>query len=420
MSHFDRKLAGVFKSAAKPGATDDDLKNARKELADIQGRFLDANFQSSLERMFEALAPPPAQAKLGEADCLRWIEILNAKELPRTAEVVFTILIGNFKNAGLEIVLPAAPTAKCVDAWIKATGEAKKAVQEKILADPDAAYATAGCDWFLTKGEKKKALPLLRLLLAKRPRPNHLAGWETVASDAIAKDKKGVLLELALSLHPQNPGALATLASLAINDGHVCQAVMDQLPVLSAKKTGNGQCIEFIRTFLEQVINTHGDRRQCACAGIARVTAGILLAKDPAKSREMLHTLQKGIGRIKTTTLDDEMRAVTWIMEPMKAPEQESPTGTVHVTQAGARHLAIAFEKAARGFGANEILALTARNLGLTVLGQKGEQTSYNPILHADSKGGLIPGDQIEINEPGWMLKDEVVVRAKVGPRGNP
>ena len=84
---------------------------------------------------------------------------------------------------------------------------------------------------------------------------------------------------------------------------------------------------------------------------------------------------------------------------------------------AGARYVALAFEKAEHGFPVKEILAVTARYLGLSPIGKSGETVRYEPLRHEDIDGGLLPGESVVVLESGWSFNDEAVMRAKVRRR---
>src|SRR5205085_193934 len=88
--------------------------------------------------------------------------------------------------------------------------------------------------------------------------------------------------------------------------------------------------------------------------------------------------------------------------------------GRLHVTIEGARHVALALDKATQGFAASELLSVTARNVGLTPIGMDGEMLSYDPLRHEDLEGGLLPGDPVRIERIGWAYGRDVVLRAKV------
>jgi hypothetical protein len=126
-----------------------------------------------------------------------------------------------------------------------------------------------------------------------------------------------------------------------------------------------------------------------------------------------LDVVRKAARQLRNLTKDETLQARTWTLENLRR-EDEPSDGRIHVTPEGARHLALAFEKAAQGFAVKDILTVTARNLGLSPIGKKAEAVSYNPLRHEDVDGGLVPGDAAVIEEGGWAVGQEALIRAKV------
>jgi hypothetical protein len=149
-------------------------------------------------------------------------------------------------------------------------------------------------------------------------------------------------------------------------------------------------------------------------AGLARLATGILIGeKRGTQGDSILAIILNASRQLRYGTHGQEAQQLTWVLEKL-AQQDEKPTGKLHITDEGARHIAIAFQKADEGFAAKDILALTARNLGLTPLGSKDENVQFNPLQHEDTQGGLLPGDSVVILESGWLCGKTVVMRAKV------
>jgi hypothetical protein len=119
------------------------------------------------------------------------------------------------------------------------------------------------------------------------------------------------------------------------------------------------------------------------------------------------------MSRLKVATSDEDLKTRVWIIEPLKAAA-ERPSDNEYLTLTGARYLAVAFEKARQGFDANTVLSMAAKNLGMSPIGTKGEVTCYNPLHHEDAKGGIVPGEMVQINAPGWTFRSSVILRAVV------
>lgn len=85
-----------------------------------------------------------------------------------------------------------------------------------------------------------------------------------------------------------------------------------------------------------------------------------------------------------------------------------------NITKEGAQIIALAFEMLYRNLPAKDVLTATAKNLGLTQLGKKGETIVFVPRNHEDLDGGMLPGDSAMIEEPGWLFGKDLIARAKV------
>lgn len=85
-----------------------------------------------------------------------------------------------------------------------------------------------------------------------------------------------------------------------------------------------------------------------------------------------------------------------------------------NITKEGAQILVLAFEMLYRDLSPKDVLTATAKNLGLTQLGKKGEPVVYAPRNHEDLDGGMLPGDNAVIEESGWLFGKDLIARAKV------
>jgi hypothetical protein len=139
----------------------------------------------------------------------------------------------------------------------------------------------------------------------------------------------------------------------------------------------------------------------------------MLLERQSGHTKASLEFVHQMARQLRNLTNEESLRSKTWVFENLCGDELPRDS-RLHVTIDGARQLAIAMDKAQQGFDAKEILAVTARNLGLVPIGKKGEKVSFAPIRHQDLDGGMLPGDTAQIEEVGWLYQDDVIVRAKV------
>jgi len=81
---------------------------------------------------------------------------------------------------------------------------------------------------------------------------------------------------------------------------------------------------------------------------LARLGCGILLQDRRGPQAEaVLGLIAQAARRLRNLTKDEADQARTWVLENLRAGAEPSD-GKAHVTIEGARHLALAFEKAAK------------------------------------------------------------------------
>ncbi len=85
------------------------------------------------------------------------------------------------------------------------------------------------------------------------------------------------------------------------------------------------------------------------------------------------------------------------------------------VTFHGAKLVADSLHKAISDhFDPVTILEALAMNLGLVQFEKPKARVMFDPLLHEDTIGGMLPGDKAIIIIPGWMHEGKVVRRATV------
>lgn len=56
----------------------------------------------------------------------------------------------------------------------------------------------------------------------------------------------------------------------------------------------------------------------------------------------------------------------------------------------------------------------SAFNCGMREYG--GDDSAYDPLLHEDCTGGLLPGDACRVTKKGWVYDGNTLLRAQVAP----
>lgn len=313
-----------------------------------------------------------------------------------------------------EDVLPICPNSGALKLWIKKAGIPAKELQARLLADQSGAYLTVGADWLLEKVPASKLVVLLELLLSRRPRPAHLPTWSEVFATLLEKDKKGATLRFILMREESGADHLESLAFVLRESRTLLRAAATQIPNVLGQKGDCPNALTLVEKLYETIAETEGAQREFTTATLAHLgSALLLLAPRSPTGREILALA----GRIGTTmrarTQTPELQELTWLLGNLRG-EEVPGEGRQKVTTEGARHLALAFEQAAAGLPATDILYATAKNLGLTPIGAAGATVTYVPKLHEDTLGGLLPGSDVQVEAVGWSIGGQVIMRAKV------
>jgi hypothetical protein len=313
----------------------------------------------------------------------------------------------------LEQILAAATDLKIFSRSIKTSKIPPKEIERHLLAQPEKIYSTVGLDWLVLNSKSENLAPFLELLLSKQSRPETLPPWHEVLRAKLKKDKRGKLLGTFLIHQWRAENWIATVCHLIHEDQVLFKQTVDVLPSIFSKKEKAIFAVDFVNGLFEPFVFAE-EEREFFTAELARLGTGILIAGRRTQiSNDVLATIQKHTRQLCNITKGQELKSRTWVLENLNE-ESKSADGKICITSQGARYIALAFEKADQDFSAKEILGITARNLGLTAIGKKGDKTIYNPLQHEDIIGGLLPGQTVLIEDEGWTLNQETVVRAKV------
>jgi len=415
MNPLDRKLTTVFKTLTNRSSLDTKPQNALKDFRELRSRVVDSDLLQTLDGLVANFsAAPTEQTKPAAPEAFKVIMELRQRGYVEAPALLFLHWRDVMMVQKLEDVLPIAPDAASLEIWRKASRVPAKELEIGFLVDPATAYTTVAADWLLLHAKPEQVQPVLELFLERKERPKALLPWAEALVPALKKDKRGNLLELILCHHSADKGRLATLAEVMRLNRKLLLNAVEHLPVILCKKEAPHEGVFFVQELFANLLNTQGAEREFVTAGLARLGCGILIQdRRGPQADAVLGMIAEASRRLRNLTTDETIQSRTWVLENLVA-SAEPMDGNIHVTIIGARQLALALEKAALGFAAKDILTATARNLGLTLIGKKAEAVSYNPLQHEDVVGGMLPGDNACIDEPGWALGQDVVVRAKV------
>lgn len=417
LTELDRKLATVFKALLRATPEGPNAGKLNKDFHSVCERIIDVTFRPELKRLFDEFRQPAAERQHRKVeDSIGCIRELRERGFIETAALLF----GEWREAlgalSLERVLENAPDADCIETWRTVTKAPLLELERKLLADPCATYATAGADWLMARGKPEHLLPLLDLFLTKQVRPPYLLPWNEALVAALKKDKRGLLLGATLRSSWPTENRITALAEAVSSNRALLRPTVDLLPALLAQKDAPAAAARFVGELFRTVLLEEGLEREFKTSALARLGSGIVLAdRRGTQTEAALGIIQSISGQLRNLTRDEALQAHTWLL--VNLGHKEEPTDAkLRVSKEGARQVALAIEKATQGFTAKDILTVMARNLGLSLLGKPGEVVRYDPLRHEDLEGGRVPGVLVRVEEAGWAINQETLIRAKVKP----
>jgi hypothetical protein len=419
INSLDRRLSTLLKSMLNEAPDGAKRVKVENEFREIRRSVVDQCLGRDLEALFSTWLRPKDERQLPPADegaCL--LKNLGLRGFRKTAGLVFREWSGLFIRWEIEAVLEITPDADELEAWRKAACRKETELQDWLVAQAAFTYGTVGLEWLFAFGKPALTRPLLELLCERRERPRTLPSWAEALESLVEQDKRGLWLEFLLR-HPwPSPSAIESLAEVVRRNPARLRQIVELLPVVVCKKDAPESAVTFVqRLFTDLPASTSG-QREFLSAALARLGTGIVLQERRGSVADaVLKVIGHNCRSLRSVTREEDLQKRSWVFENLAA-WSESITGRMAVTLQGARQLAIAIEKASQGLPAKELLYVTARNMGMTLVGTKGDITHYDSLVHEDVTGGLVPGESVNIEESGLALGQDVIVRARVRRNG--
>ena len=412
---LDPKLALVLKSFLANPAKHPRRDKVRAEFREIRRRTIDAKLVGILDSLFEEHSSPTSSSPTPTFDeVAATLSELRSRAFSDSAAILFCHWKTVLAERDLQSILPVTPDAYCLETWRKTSGLSEKDLESQLLTQAIDSYATVGADWVLTHSKPEQSLIIWEYILGRKERPRHLPTWSISAAAALAEDTRGNLLEYLLRHTWPDNAALKTLGEVIRFDQALLKQTFEVMPAILCKKNATVTCVRLLEELIGPLDSTEGAEREFITVSLARLGTGILLGDCKGETAtSALDLIGQSVNRLRNPTQDQATKSRTWILENL-GQRTKGPDGNAHVTKEGAYHLSLAFEMVSHGLTAKDVLTATAQNLGLTPLSRKGEAILFNPRNHQDLDGGMLPGDDAVIEEPGWLLGKELIARAKV------
>jgi len=410
MKTSDNRIAGWIKSARAIPAEEQSRAKFRNAFPPLRRGVSTPRIVSLLEATHEMLEAP-AETPLREN---WWQLIKDYKEAgyPKTASALVAIGIPILVKMPMERVMEFLPDAKTLEKWRKKAACSVEQLSAFCLTDLTVAAKGAGIAWLLVHVKPDKLAPLFSFLLDRCE-----AGAETTMAVSLLrgyllKDPKGRRLAGVLACTVEHPKRLTALADVVRSTQDCLLAACGTLALVAQPKAKPLPLAEFVRHLFRDIHGSEGKNRRKACGAVARLGSSFLLAGNLSASGADALKIVAEIGEeLRNLSRDPATAKNTWALTDLG---MEKEAEGAFITPEGARRWAFAFEEATKAGQNTARLEALGHNLGLRPLAEVGQALSFNPGLHEDSEGGILPDEPVVAITTGWALDQKSVVRARV------
>lgn len=346
--------------------------------------------------------------KPGEASqTLEFATELRSAGYPLSAESFVQGCLNELALAKLGQIIPYIGNFGVLEKWRKVTKKPAPAFSDELRALLAESPSMVALEWLLQKAKPDTLQNEYRWLLAEIDCSNPPAA--DLLAGHLSKDPKGVRLGAVLACSsPENVPALGKL----IAESKVCLATfVEASTCLGSKPKGQYPLSELTESVFGNMHElSKPPVRQYSTAALVKLIASLLMEKKLNESgQQALSTaryLSKQIGRHQ---VQEGLGGDTWIVQTYLEQHEDESDG---FTLKGARQWALTYEDARLNGHDLTGLTMLAKNCGLSAFETPAESVTFDSAKHLDVKGGLLPGDQAVIVDPGWTFEDTILIRA--------
>lgn len=392
----DKAILKALKNASDRTARDMALKRIRSQPLNEAFRSLMGQLQKKVETdvLLRDLA-----------------ELVRAKML-YAAEYIFLEHVKLLVGADMEEILLVAATPKCFQTWLERAPDSQARLNgatERIRAAPSQAAQSVLAWWFFSHAPVTMLSSGAAVLLEPNNAREFVGGEELLAA-AFSRDKDGKFLARLIAIAGGEAKGLENLMETIRSHDETLKLFIKLFP-----KTTESITLELAKTvplllFSGMRQETESRRRQ-SCSHVLRLAADLMGMADSIKVDAILVELDRLSSKIEhVTSAHSDLRDTCGIRY---LGHQRISQGA-KISDEGADLIALAVEKVHRGDAPLLIVEATAFNLGLRPVGEVGATGIYDPFIHNDTQGGMLPGAAIRVTRKGWKLGERIVERAKV------
>lgn len=414
-SKIDDAIAKVLRVACKIDLTS--LEKVQRKAIAVGEVFRDRSLGVQLKQFVDNVATSRRRGKASvPGGGTAMIERLCKQGMRQSAEILFIHFLPELKTGELRHVVSLAPTVRALAALCKAIPAAKRELETIALNEPTSTLESPIADWFLKNAKLDKSDALFSIALRTKDRPLGLPTPEELVRVGVKRDKKAALFRLVVSTLSDDNAAQCRFARVVLHTPEAAVLYAEAIRSQKLLKAHEPGVITFIRALASAAITesqTRPEIRRTASLALIRLVSGALILHPPDKPQpSFVHKALLALEDLELAADSEKLRALTWVAHPLKqnAPQSHSSL----VSPEAAKVLKVAFDNVDQDTAALPLLESIAFNLGMAQLGTAGERVQYDPLLHEDTIGGLLPGDQVEVIRKGWSLHGRPVVKARV------
>ena len=407
-SKLDKSVARVIKllgNEAKPGK--EIPEKFESIISDTVGQL-----NSTLRVAFTAVIEKeqPDRETLQE-----WIVTLKQWGWVLTSTEIFLHWEQSFIEEELLSIINLTPSERALKSWLKSTNSSSETLELLLAENLDLAFSTYGADWSLSLKKFDKKIPLVDRLLARPERPEWLPSCDDIIRNILTKDQDGSFARCCLVNSTESEFNASALAGIFKADLQLFKSVSGQLARIVLENNSSFTTTKVIRESLKDFWLLPVPERKIMASIMAKIAADIILYSESEPSEasdETLNLIAEYTDKLKAASIDCNAEQSPWVLENTAKASKITGSGT-HISTEGARIFAVAFEQAEQGLDVMDILAAASENLGMIEFPLEDVAT-YDPTIHEDNEGGIIPGDTVKIIRKGWMLGGKTIVRSLV------
>jgi hypothetical protein len=411
----DASAFKALKLASKPNQSGMERERTQKASEKATLEIGDGPVRAAFTKTLEHLSQQNRLAEIGQPSeaPVDSILLLGRFGMVRTAEFAATRVTAALREKPSEELLAAAPSARFIESLAKKKHDLTAMILEMIAREPGNADSSATVDWLVKRAKPAELAKVAGLLASSRERLPHLAPYATLLPMALLRDKGNVILQALLSASRDDLSVKHHIGSALTSDPRLTRHFLKSIPKLVA--AGHQDFVfNVLESWLPRYAGTALRAREALGSSLAVLV--IALLKKPKRNEEhngLLDLISRSLADCIPKIKESGDAEHFWIFA-RAADLVQSLSASMHVSYFGAGLVASAIEKASTGGSADAVLEALALNLGLIQVGTPGEKVAFNPEIHEDVLGGLLPNDPVVVRTTGWSLDGKLIRRANV------